>query len=75
MGNIKAASNVTPYELTVRETGLQGITPTVHMQGSVPIDHSVMWANHRIACIEPYNTFSIAPGQSFSWTLCYTLDL
>ena len=75
MGNIKAASNVTPYELTVRETGLQGITPTVHVQGSVPIDRSVMWSNHRIACIEPYNTFSIAPGQSFSWTLCYTLDL
>lgn len=77
MGNIKAEAfeTGTPYELSIRETGLPGVTPTVHVQGSVPIDRSVMWANHRIACIEPYNTFRIAPSRTHSWTVRYTLEL
>ena len=75
MGNIRAKTQGTPYELTIRETGLEGITPTVHVHGSVPIDHCVMWSNHRISCIEPYNTFSIDPGQTHHWSLRYTIDL
>ena len=82
MGNIRAASPVhTPYEILIRETALPGcaaparLTPTVHVHGSVPVLRSVMWANHRIACIEPYNAFSALTGHPFRWTIRYDLSL
>ena len=82
MGNIRAVSPVhTPYEILIRETALPGcaaparLTPTVHVHGSVPVLRSVMWANHRIACIEPYNAFSALTGHPFSWTIRYDLSL
>lgn len=91
MGNIHAASALaqdrpspfghTPYELSICETALPGgvssaqITPTVHVHGSVPVLRSVMWANHRIACIEPYNAFCAIPGHPFRWTIRYDLSV
>jgi hypothetical protein len=91
MGNIRAASapaqdrpgpfGHTPYELTISETALPGgassaqITPTVRVHGSVPVLRSVMWANHRIACIEPYNAFCAIPGHPFRWTIRYDLSV
>jgi len=65
----------TPYEFILRETGLAGIIPTVHVRGNVPITHSVMWSNHRIACFEPYNAYDIGPGESFRWIIRYALSL
>ncbi len=82
MGNICAASfGNTPYELIIRETALTGsaapvhLKPTVRVHGSVPVLRSVMWANHRIACIEPYNAFSALTGHPFRWTIRYDLSL
>ena len=56
-----------PYDLSLREGPL-----SIHIQGDVPVTHAVLWANHRIACLEPYNVFSAMPGKPFSWTLRYT---
>ena len=57
-----------PYAMTLRDSGL-----SVAITGDVPVTHTVMWANHRIACLEPYNAFRLAPGQPFRWTVRYKL--
>lgn len=35
---------------------------------------AVFWANHRIACIEPYICFNIRPGDAFGFEIRYTLE-
>jgi hypothetical protein len=69
-GDIHAAGQEgMPYDLTLTEAPL-----SVRIQGDVPVTHTVLWANHRIACLEPYNAFSAIPGKPFSWTLRYTFN-
>ena len=57
-----------PYDITLREKDI-----SVQITGDVPVTHSVMWANHRIACLEPYNAFRSAPAHPFRWTVRYLL--
>ena len=59
-----------PYELTLREGPL-----SVHVQGDLPVTHSVFWANHRIACLEPYNRLRALPGEKLGWTIRYQFNL
>ena len=40
---------------------------------AVPMTRSVFWANHRIACIEPYMDFGIDPGETLDFDIDYTL--
>lgn len=40
----------------------------------VPMTKSVFWSNHRIACIEPYIDFSLAPGEILDFDIDYTLE-
>ena len=66
-GNIhQAGTEGMPYRLVLREGPL-----AVHIGGSVPALRTVLWANHRIACPEPYNAFCVRPGAGFRWTLQY----
>ncbi|MBQ9410096.1 MAG: hypothetical protein IJU21_00650 [Bacteroidales bacterium] len=66
-GNIhEAGKEGMPYEMSISEGPLR-----VHIRGDVPATKTVLWANHRIACLEPYNKLSIAPGQSFCWNIEY----
>lgn len=68
-GNIhEAGKEGMPYEMTLSEGPL-----CVHIKGDVPVFKTVLWANHRIACLEPYNKIHLAPGQAFCWNLEYTL--
>ena len=68
-GNIhKAGEEGMPYELSLREGQL-----SVHIKGDVPVVKTVMWANHRIACAEPYNLIGLAPGETFNWNIKYSL--
>lgn len=68
-GNIhEAGKEGMPYEMTLSEGPL-----CVHIKGDVPVFKTVLWANHRIACLEPYNRISVLPGQAFCWNLEYTL--
>lgn len=63
MGDLhEAGAEVSPYAMSVRE-GAVG----VQISGDVPVTHTVFWANHRVACLEPYNSFT-AP---FRWTVRY----
>lgn len=41
---------------------------------AVPMTKSVFWSNHRIACIEPYMDFDIAPGETMDFDIDYILE-
>lgn len=68
-GNIhEAGKEGMPYAMSISEGTLR-----VSLQGDVPVFKTVLWANHRIACLEPYNRISALPGQAFCWNIRYTL--
>lgn len=71
MGGIHALSRLdTPYRFSLQEME-NGCG--VHISGNLPVDRAVFWANHRIACIEPYVLFSLREGERFAYTLDYWL--
>lgn len=47
----------------------------VHVEGDVPMDHAVVWANSRVACLEPYVNISLSKGKQFDWSITYKLDI
>ena len=57
-------------DITLREGPL-----SVHVRGDVPVTHTVLWANHRIACVEPYNRLRALPGETLRWTILYQFNL
>ena len=68
-GNIhQAGKEGMPYEMIISEGPLR-----VRIKGDTPVFKTVLWANHRIACLEPYNKISALPGQAFCWNIEYTL--
>lgn len=60
-----------PNAFTLRETS-DG--RGVRMHCTHPMTRTVLWANHRIACPEPYIDFSAGPGETFSFEIEYTLS-
>lgn len=69
-GNIhEAGKEGMPYAMSISEGPLR-----VSLQGDVPVFKTVLWANHRIACLEPYNRISVLPGHDFRWNIEYTLS-
>ena len=69
-GNIhEAGKEGMPYAMSISEGPLR-----VSIQGDVPVFKTVLWANHRIACLEPYNRISILPGHNFRWNIVYTIS-
>ena len=69
-GNIhEAGKEGMPYAMSISEGPLR-----VTIQGDVPVFKTVLWANHRIACLEPYNRVSVLPGHDFRWNIEYTLS-
>lgn len=68
-GNIhEAGKEGMPYAMRLSEGSL-----SVQIRGDVPVFKTVLWANHRIACLEPYNRIDMAPGETFHWNIEYTL--
>ena len=59
-----------PYDMTLSEGPL-----SVHIKGDVPLMHTVFWANHRVACLEPYNALKASAGQIIRWAVRYELNL
>ncbi|MBO7644550.1 MAG: hypothetical protein J6S62_06285 [Bacteroidales bacterium] len=57
-----------PYEFCLREGGI-----SVLVKADVPALRMVFWANHRIACPEPYNSISARPGEHLRWTVSYRI--
>lgn len=73
VGNIHEAGRGmtgSPYSFELRDTDTGC---AVKALCTVPMTKAVFWANHRIACVEPYIDFSIAPGETFSFDICYIL--
>ena len=69
-GNIhEAGKEGMPYAMSISEGPLK-----VTIEGDAPVFKTVLWANHRIACLEPYIKLSLAPGQAFCWSIEYTLE-
>ena len=66
----KAEEQGMPYEFTLSEGPL-----SVHVIGDVPVTHAVLWANHRIACLEPYNELKAAAGEPLRWSIRYELNI
>ena len=64
-----ALSTGMPYQMSIAEGPLR-----VSVEGSVPVSRTVLWANHRIACLEPYNTLSVGPAAPARWTVRYALQ-
>ncbi|MCR5325876.1 MAG: hypothetical protein K6E37_03890 [Bacteroidales bacterium] len=44
---------------------------SVHVRGSRLLTHIVLWANDRVACLEPYLSLQMAPGASCHWSFAY----
>lgn len=53
-----------PYSILLSDSDI-----AVDIKGDVPVLHTVFWANHRVACPEPYNAFY--PGCT--WTVTYRI--
>ena len=69
-GNIhEAGKEGMPYAMSISEGPLK-----VTIEGDAPVFKTVLWANHRIACLEPYNRISVLPGQVFCWNIEYTFE-
>ena len=66
MGNLhKAGESGMPYSLRLSDGDIG-----IEITGDVPVLRTVFWANHRVACIEPYNAFF--PGAR--WTVRYNFS-
>ena len=46
----------------------------VQISGDVPVVRTLLWANQRVACPEPYNKVRAYPGNPFEWTLKYEIS-
>ena len=46
----------------------------VRISGDVPVVRTLLWANQRVACPEPYNKVKAYPGKPFEWTLKYEIS-
>jgi len=60
-----------PYGFVL--TGENGLR--VEASAHVPLHHAQYWANHKVACYEPFIRAAIAPGASFEWTIRYRLSV
>ena len=70
-GNIhRMGAEGMPYDMTLSEGPL-----SVHIKGDVPVLRTVLWANHRIACLEPYNRLKSAPGETLRWNIKYEINI
>lgn len=68
MGDLHASDGETPYAVELHDSGL-----SVRVSSPVPVSHMVFWANHRVACPEPFIPLSLAPGESYDWEFTYQL--
>ena len=61
-----------PYRFTIRHDGTgQG----VEVSSPTPFNRANFWANHRVACIEPFVDFALAPGETFTQDIDYRLSV
>ncbi|MGM9739127.1 MAG: hypothetical protein ACI3ZP_00855 [Candidatus Cryptobacteroides sp.] len=54
------------FRLLNRAKGL-----TVDVSSDATMDYAVFWCNHEVACLEPYISFHIEPGETAEWKIRY----
>ena len=47
---------------------------SVRISADVPVVRTLLWANQRVACPEPYNKVKAYPSKPFEWTLKYEIS-
>ncbi|MBR5700248.1 MAG: hypothetical protein IKX37_04050 [Bacteroidales bacterium] len=72
-GGIHAVqSDTSPYRLVIRHDGTGQV---VEVSSPTPFNRANFWANHRVACIEPFVDFALAPGETFTQDINYKLSI
>ena len=72
MGDLHArGGEQTPYRMTLSEADGNFC---VRIRGDRPLTHAVFWANHRIACIEPYVQVEARPGKGWDLRIDYQIN-
>ena len=57
------------YSLRISDGPLE-----VCISADIPAVRTILWANRRVACPEPYNKVKAYPGKPFEWTLKYKIN-
>lgn len=71
MGDLHSPEPATrKYEFSIRNlrTGAG-----IRVSGSGSLSHMVFWACPNVACIEPYTSFQVFPGETGAWQIGYEL--
>ena len=71
MGDLRPRNGKRRYLFELSDA-LKGTT--VRCCSEVDFHHIVFWANHRIACVEPFVKYTISPGEKFGWTQEYVCN-
>ena len=50
----------------------QATSAGVRICADRPVVRLLLWASHRVLCLEPYIDIRVRPGECFSWNLIYT---
>lgn len=68
MGNLRAAdgTDITGEVYTQRAEG-----HSVSFHADRPFHRIAFWANHKVACIEPFIPYDLMPGDEFVWNYMY----
>lgn len=71
MGDLRPKNGKSRYSFELSDAS-EGMT--VRCCSEVDFHHIVFWANHRVACVEPFVKYTISPGEKFRWTQEYVCD-
>lgn len=72
MGNLNAGATIKGWAFRL-ENLANGLT--VDASSDADMEYAVFWANHEVACLEPYTPLHIAPGECFKWKIDYRFSL
>lgn len=71
MGNLKAKDE---EEIVGKIYSITAKNYVLEVSSDQAFEFIVFWANHRVACIEPYIPYNIAPGEKFEFTYTYKIS-
>lgn len=71
MGNLKPKKR---EKVTSHIYQMRAKDHTLNVDSDRSFDFIVFWANHRVACVEPYIPYNIAPGEEFEWNYKYKIQ-
>ncbi len=71
MGNLKTKNE---KEIVGKVYSMTAKDHILEVSSNLPFEFIVFWANHRVACIEPYIPYNIALGEEFELTYTYKIQ-